>query len=40
MKAFRKPRFAHAIQAGLILLFAEKLASQSETATSAFKPVS
>jgi len=40
MKAFRKSRVAHAMQAGLILLFAEKLVSQSETTTSAFKPVS
>jgi len=40
MKAFRKSRLAHAIQAGLILLFAEKLVPLSGTTTSAFKPVS
>jgi hypothetical protein len=40
MKAFRKSRLAHATQAGLILLFAEKLVPQSETTTSAIKPVS
>jgi hypothetical protein len=40
MKAFRKSRFVHANWAGLILLFAEKLVPQSETTTSAFKPVS
>jgi hypothetical protein len=40
MKAFRKSRLAHAIQAGLILLFAEKLVPQNGTTTSAFKPVS
>jgi hypothetical protein len=39
MKAFKKSRVAQAIRAGLILLFAEKLAP-SGTTTSAFKPVS
>ena len=40
MKAFRKSRFAQANQAGLILLFAEKLIPLRGTTTSAFKPVS
>jgi hypothetical protein len=40
MKALRKSRLAHTKQAGPILLFAEKLVPQSETTTSAFKPVS
>ena len=40
MKAFRKSHVAHTTQAGLILLFAEKLASHNETTTSALKPVS
>jgi len=39
-EGFEKSRLAHARQAGLILLFAEKLVPHSGTTTSAIKPVS